>query len=230
MVKRISLPSNALEEICALVNLSSDQLKSLSELFSQADAANPLQPDFVERVAESLGINLDEARDIVAVCHFLLIHAEARDDEVFVEEILDDFKLFLQDNLRDEVREPTLGKFSENREDLKMLALPKPGPLLQKKIERLASEPEDQLESIRTICQLRPLFDGSEHNEEIKGLVPTVLVELKLENSEGESSVVLFGMNDEKLKEIEKVIARTREKVELISEKYQTEILPNQSK
>lgn len=225
MVKRIILPPGALDDVCTLLRLSRDQLNALNGVFSEGESAAPLRASFVTKVAETLRVNIDNARSIVTVCHFLLLHSEAKEDEEFVEDVLNDFREFLENSLEDPQKTEILSSFDRNRDVLASLATPKPAPLRLQKIRKLASGPEEQLESIRTICQLRPLFDGPEHEETIEGLVPVILVELELENEDGVSRTASFAMDHEKLDELENVIRRTREKLDAIQNKYGSELL-----
>lgn len=225
MVKRMILPSEALDDVCTLLRLSSEQLKALDELFTKGESASPLRAEFVNRVAESLQVNIEDARSVVMVCSFLLRRSEAKDDEDFVTDLLVDFREFLENSLPDDERQTVLAKFDGNREIFKSLATPKPAPLRVEKIRRLQSGPEQHIHSFRTVCQLRPLFEGPENDERIVGLVPMILLEIECADADGDCSTLAFSMDDEDLAELERVVKRTRAKLEAISEKYESEIL-----
>ncbi len=225
MVKRVDLPPDALDDVCTLVRLSADQLTALVELFSTAESAFPLTETFIAKVAEELRVSIEDARSVVVVCHFILLHSEAQGDEGFISDVLRDVREFLENSLpKDELR-GVLTSFDNNREILESLATPKPAPLRARKIERLASGPERRIDSIRTICQLRPLFEGPENDELIVGVVPSILLEIESVDDDDDSSTVAFSIDDKKLAELEKVVRRTREKLEAIREKYGSELL-----
>ncbi len=225
MVKRVDLPSDALDDVRALLRLSAAQLTKLDELFSTAESAFPLRETFINQVAETLKVSIDDARSVVMVCHFLLLHSEAHDDEDIVSDVLRDVREFLENLLAKDESRGVLASFDENRDTLKSLATPKPAPLRARKIERLASGPERRIDSIRTICQLRPLFEGPENDERIVGVVPSILLEIESVDDDDDSSTVVFSIDDKKLTELEEVIQRTREKLEAIRQRYASDLL-----
>ena len=59
MVKRVDLPSEALDDICTLLSLSALQLTDLEKLFTTGESAFPLRETFVNEVAETLRVNID---------------------------------------------------------------------------------------------------------------------------------------------------------------------------
>jgi hypothetical protein len=89
----------------------------------------------------------------------------------------------------------------------------------------LASGPEQTIQSIRTICQLRPLFEGPEHKEQIVGLVPTIVLEVETTDTEGDVQTVAFSLDSDALGTLEQVVKRTQEKLASIREKYGDELL-----
>jgi hypothetical protein len=89
----------------------------------------------------------------------------------------------------------------------------------------LASGPEQSILSIRTLCQLRPLFEGPEHEEQIVGLVPTIVLEVEATDADGDAQTVAFSLNSDALRSLEQVVKRTQEKLAAIREKYGDELL-----
>lgn len=228
MVKRVSLPSEAFDDIRTLICLSTEQLRTLDELFSNAESAFPLRASFINQVAENLKVGLDDARSVVVVCHFLLRHSDAQDDKEFVTGLLGDIREFLENSVPDEEQQSLLSQFDEKRGILESLASPKPAPLRERKIRRLESGPEPHVDDVRTVCQLRPLFEGQEREEFIAGLVPTILLEIETTISDGDSRTFAFSMGIDQLEQLEQVLKRTREKLEAIRMKYGSELLTSE--
>ena len=162
---------------------------------------------------------------MVVVCDFLLLRREVQDDEEFVIDLLHDLRQFLEDYVPEDDQQAVLTNFDENHEILKSLTTPKPAPLRVKKIRSLQSGPEQHVHAFRTICQLRPLFEGPENDEKIDGLVPMILLEIESGDADGVPSTLAFSMSEADLAELEKVVKRTREKLEAIHEKYGSELL-----
>jgi hypothetical protein len=228
MVRRVRFPTEALDDISVLLRLTNQQFQTLDKLFSSGESAFPLRNPFVEKVASELSVSSDEAGSIVAVCHFLLRDDDALDDASFVDEMLVDLREFLEQNLPESERESLLDAFDANANNLKSLTIPKPEPLRFQKIRKLANGPESQLESVRTICQLRPLFCGPEDNETIDGLLPVTLMEIELEDSDGDSITIVFRVNNDGLDELMSVIERTRMKLDAIAGKYGSDLLSDE--
>lgn len=227
MVKRLILPPDALDDFRTLLQLSSGQLKALEDLFSRGESATALRATFVNQVAETLQINIEDARSVTVVCSFLLSGAD-EDDADSVVELLDDLREFLENSLPDNDKQPVLDKFDQNREVLLSLATPKPARMRAQKIRGLLAGPEPHVHSFRTICQLRPLFEGPDNDETIVGLVPMILFEIESADADGDPNTLSFSMDAEDLEELEKVVKRTRMKLESIQEKYKSEMLASE--
>lgn len=224
MVKRLILPSEALGDFLALLHLSSDQLKTLENLFSTGESATALRATFVNQVAEALQISIEDARSVTVVCSFLLSGAEAADAD-YGRDLLEDVRKFLENALPEKDRQAVLDRFSQNREILLSLVTPKPARMRAKKIRGLLAGPEPHVHSFRTICQLRPLFEGPDNEETIIGLVPMILLEIESAGADGDSNTLSLSMDAEDLAELERVVKRTRMKLETIQEKYKSDVL-----
>jgi hypothetical protein len=227
MPKRVVLPSGAVDDVCTLLQLSSDQLASLDRLFATGESASPLRPSFINRVAETLNVRLDQARSVVMVCHFLLLQPDDLriEDPEYARELLDDLREFVESDVPESDKTTLLASLDTNRMMLESLAMPKPDRLRAQKIRRLASGPEQSILSIRTLCQLRPLFEGPEHEEQIVGLVPTIVLEVEATDADGDAQTVAFSLNSDALRSLEQVVKRTQEKLAAIREKYGDELL-----
>lgn len=224
MVKRLIVPSEALDDFCTLLSLSADQLKALEDLFSRGESATALRATFVNQVAETLQINIKDARSVTVVCSFLLSGADEENTDS-VGELLDDVREFFENSLPDNDRQPVLDQFDQHREILLSLVTPKPARMRAQKIRSLLAGPEPHVHSFRTICQLRPLFEGPDSDETIVGLVPMILLEIESANADGDPSSLSLSMDAEDLVELEKVVKRTRMKLKSIQETYKSEIL-----
>jgi len=225
MAKQLVLPREAFDDVCTLVRLTDKQLTSLGDLFATGESVNALRTVFIDRVAETLGIGTGQARSVVVVTHILLLRPRTEESEGYVDELLDDLRSFLEESATEADREAILADFDQKRPLFASLATPKQERLRAQKIRRLARGPERTVESVRTICQLRPMYEGPEHAEQIVGLVPVILLEIKTEDADGEDETFAFGLDSETVTSLGTVIERTKEKLKTIREKYGPDLL-----
>jgi hypothetical protein len=226
MVRRVEFPSEALDDVTKLLRLSNDQLEALDRLFSTGESAFPLRNSFVEKVENALCISSDVARSVVAVCHLLLRDIDAIEDKSYADEMLLDFRDFIETQVpENEGREALLGTFDDNLSVLKSLSTPKPEPIRLQKLRKLASGPESRLAAVRTICQLRPFFYGEKDNEEIEWLLPVILMEIELEEPNGTSRTAAFKIDNEMFEELQDVVNRTRMKIDVITQRFGSDII-----
>lgn len=227
MLRCLRVPPGALDDIRELILLDRDQLQNLDRLFSMARSASPLKNEFVSEVAESLHISVARAQSIVVVCHLLLLAPEDTEQvsEDRARDVIDDLKDFIGEH-EVEADRPKLLEALEAHFDLLMsLATPKSERQQSLKIRRLSQGPEARIESLRTICQLRPLFQGPMESEEITGLVPNIVLEIESTESDGMVRTTSFGLTTEMLEELSKVVERTKRKLDTIQQKYPQDIL-----
>ena len=148
-----------------------------------------------------------------------------KEDDSFRSELVDDIRDFLENLLPKVDKQSVLEQFDQNRELILSLVTPKPARMRALKIRGLMAGPEPHVHSFRTICQLRPLFEGPENDETIIGLVPMILLEIESADVDGDTNTLSLSMDAEDLAELEKVVKRTRMKLEAIQEKYKSDIL-----
>lgn len=218
MARLLRLPKRALDDVVALVSLDTNQLHALDELFSTKESAALDSESFIDKVTEKLGIDDARALSVLAVTSFVL---RMLSSGASASQAVDELREFVEENADDQQRETLVASIDANRPVLESLATAKPERLRGIKIRKLAEEPEHKAESFRTICQLRPLFEGPKEHEQIVGLVPTVLMELKLARSDdNRTETITFNLSREQLNDLREVIERTAKKIDAIQQKY----------
>ncbi|MEX0702015.1 MAG: hypothetical protein WD069_07960 [Planctomycetales bacterium] len=227
MAKRLVFPIAASADVLALVRLTPQQLRQLVELFSTADSAHPLRAEFINSIAETLRLPVSDARSVVAVLHCLLIPRDdsQHPDPAYARDLIDDLREFVDQQAPDDVKAALLTSLDTNRTLFESLATPKPLRVRALKVRRLASGPEPMLDSVRTLCQLRPLFEGEAHNEDIAGVVPSILLQFETTDQDGDAKTFAFGLTPSGLDELSATIERTKEKLEAIRNKYGPDLL-----
>ncbi len=218
------LPPQAVKDIASLISLDQTQLESLIEAFGTDDSVPPHSQSFIEQLSDRLGIGEDTIPGICAASSFLLHLGEMGNDSA--SEIVDTVKASILRATEDEAEKNELErKIDENRELLESLATPTPAWRRHQKIRTLVEGPERSAEGFRTICQLRPLFDGPEGDEAIEGLVPVILMEIRSRTSDDDCEGTTFALTEKKLQELKKVIERAETKMNLVRAKYSEQIL-----
>jgi hypothetical protein len=215
--KHLILPKSALHDVALLTRLDEDKLRALSEVFVSADSAPPSSPELVERVARGLALKTDAARAIVVVCQFLLTLVEQRG--ISPAEVLDDIREFVSQHDADLV-----GVIDAKRPALERLFTPSPERTRAIKVQSLTVL-HPMVESFRTVCELRPVFERLGQEETIVGYVPIILLEATIAGKEGEENKVLLQLSAATLKKLTEVIDRTEEKINKIRERFGNELL-----
>ncbi len=221
MTRVLELPTEALSDVMALVSLTQEQLLAFDRLLSMGESLLPIEPSFVEKISESLGIDEKKCRQVLPISLYLL------GTKGSAEEVVGDLRRLLEEENDLELKAKALAQLDANHEALESLCTEKPERARAKKIRKLRDRPEPCAESFRTICQLRPLFEGSENQEDIVGLVPSILVEIKLNSVNDEEETISFSLSREKLESFKKTLERALSKVGKIQERYGKELIGN---
>jgi hypothetical protein len=218
--RHVILPKTALDDVAALVQLHGQQLRALADCFASPESVSATSPEFIQRVSDRLKIGSEKAEMVVLVCQFLLTVVE---DGNPVREVLDDVRGYIGKN--DSSADKTLvSTFDARRSDLESLLAPKPERSRALKVRYLA-EVFPTVDSFRTVCELRPVFEGSSGQETIVGYVSVVLLEVKVSDSHEEESTIHLHLSPTKIKDLEGIIKRTREKLDIIQRKFGGELL-----
>lgn len=105
------------------------------------------------------------------------------------------------------------------------LLKPKPERSRALKVNYLAHGLHPTVDSVRTICELRPVFDCPREQEVIVGYVPTVCMEIESSDTEGNGTTVLLQLSPKMVQTFKQVIERTEEKLSAIRTKFGNELL-----
>jgi hypothetical protein len=222
MTRVLDLPTEALSDAMALVGLSQTQLLALEQLLSTEESLQPVEPSFIEKVSESLGIDERKCRQVVPISLFLL------GTKGSAEEVVGDLRRLLEEEKDSDLKARALAQLDTNRKALESVCTKKPERTLAIKIRNLRDKPEPTAESFRTICQLRPLFEGAENQEDdIVGLVPSILVEIELSMANGEDETVTFSLSRKNLESFKKTLERALYKIDKIQERYGNQLIGN---
>ncbi|AMV23173.1 hypothetical protein VT84_02095 [Gemmata sp. SH-PL17] len=216
MPRHLILPKDAFEDFRSLLALRSEQLEALVSFFATAESVTSVGADAAERIAAKLGIDYEAARNIVFVCTFLLSVVE---DGRPAEEVLLDVKAFTTEYI-DQNDKQLLGNFDKYRPLYLSLLTPTTERLRAQKVQYL-EDLRPKVTSFRTVCELRPVFETRESEEQITGLIPIVSLVVEMT----ESDRVILHLSPAQLKNLREVVARADKKIAALQTKFGTELL-----
>lgn len=222
MPKLLRLPTGALDDVVALLSLTEEQLRALDQLFTTKESAAPFRQSFIDRATERLGI--DETRTVAVLAVTTYVLGKVSTSGVAAQAV-DDLRDFLRENADSQQKDALITKLEADRALLESVVAPKQERLRGAKILRLSEGPERTAESFRTICQLRPLFEGAKDAEEIVGLVPTVLMEIGVAGPDERKETVAFSLSERQVDSLKEVIERTKKKIDAIRGIYGDQLL-----
>ena len=196
MYQLIRFPPDALPDVTALVRLSTDQLKTLAQMLDTKEAAPPIDQDFEDAVAEKLGVNTGCAE---AVVHISLILQRTNLNQEAATKTVEDFEQLIRSQTPDD-QDELLRLIGEKRDDLINVVRRKSAITLELQRRHIASGTQPAIESIRTLVQLRPLFERNEDGEpiDVECLIPSMTLELKFQRDDREHSAT-FSLTEDTL-------------------------------
>lgn len=221
MYQLIRFPPDALPDIRALVQLSNDQLKTLAQLLDTKEAAPPIDQDFEDAVAEKLGVNTGCAE---AVVHISLILQRTNLNQEAATKTVEDFEQLIRSQTPDD-QDELLRLIGEKRDDLINVVRRKSAITRELQRRHIASGTQPAIESIRTLVQLRPLFERNEDGEpiDVECLIPSMTLELKFQRDDREHSAT-FSLTEDTLDKLIDSLEDARSKWALLNQKYSDQI------
>jgi hypothetical protein len=211
MTRTILVPSEALGGLRVLSALSPDQLKSVLQAFEATGAEDPTV--ICLRIAETTGIGDSEAVDLYRVVDYL--SGQLADKRLFdPSAILPDLDLALAES----GARPASDLFRSPPKDLLSLLNPASDWRVLRKKHELLGGIVNPIQSLRTVCDLRPVFD--EPREHLRGAGITITLEFLVTNSEGHSQQIVVTADEQMLEKILGKITEAQRKVAQIRETY----------
>lgn len=217
MFQQIRFPPEALDDVRALVNLEVEQLRRLSKLLDSKDAAPPIDDSFEDQVAKRLDLSADTAESVVRVAIVLqsldLSQSAAKEGVQDIEELV-----------RSESQEDTddlLAQVESKRDELIAIAKRKQTITRELDLRRIAVGTQPAIDAIRTLVQLRPLYERDEDHApiDVECLVPAMTLEMKYRKDERSHSAT-FSLSEATLDELISSLEDAREKWKILKNKY----------
>lgn len=218
MPRHLFLPKQSLKDVRTLLRLDEGQIRALEELLGTGESISPRSPDFVQNVSARLRIESDAAASVALVGQFLLTVVEEGHPP---DEIIDDVRHFIEQFPEERA---LLTSIEAKRKLLASMLTPKPERARALKIRYLQSI-HPTVESFRSVCELRPVFERKDNEEQIVGYVPTVLLEVKQADAEGDESQIVLNLSPATLQSLAKVVKRAEEKLTAIRRRLGEQLL-----
>jgi hypothetical protein len=220
-VPQLLLPKTAVKDVKLLLSLDVDTLRKLDEFLSKAESVKSRAAELAEGLSEHSGVDPQTVETAIMVCqYFLSVVADGAKPE----EIVNQLVAFIARNAPEDKQ--VLTTIDRKRQALVSLLTPKPAMRRAMKVEYLAHGPQPTVDSFQTICDVRPVFETVEGKEEIVGYVPTILLQAKVSDPNGESRQTIFlYMTSKDLELLKEVVERTEEKLSAIRAKFGDNLL-----
>ena len=178
--RHLFLPRQSLRDVGTLLRLDPERILALGRLLDTKESVQPGGPSFNQRVVSELRLNSDAAASVVLVGQFLLTVTEGVNQP---EEVLDDVREFLNQYAVGDDKE-LVAAFDTKRTVLRTLLAPKPNRSKALKV-RYLSNVFPTVDAVRSVCELRPVFEHTHDTEDIAGYVPSILLEIKQSTTDG---------------------------------------------
>jgi hypothetical protein len=201
-----TIPERHIEGFREFFSADSQTREKIISIFSRSLVGQSVG-DLSKQLNSELGIELEKAKSIVRAITSLLSVVAKRNlqPKEFIDEIVDTYytqtKELRQDNESVKKQLAELISISQNYQ-------------LTIKARNLAFEREKIIESFRIITDVRPVFDNSEVKE-IRGSI--IIHNLKIDYTEdGFTHSAMFALDENDLKEFNRLILRTQQKESLL--------------
>ena len=208
-IPTMSLPTSLGAAIAPIAVLTDDEFTTLARATSTPRSFSLKPKDIKELSAEvaTLATNLPYA---LSALSFLYSRLDPYRDkapwEAIIEKVVEDFDVECNEDQR-EVLKLRLGQLLETN----------PGFASFRKAQRLQKGFLPNAVSFRSMVDLRPDFGGDE-NIRFDGLLKIIQFRITTDSDDRDDNEFVFQLNEEALLEMEKAIARARDKLRALSE------------
>ena len=205
------LPTASAPDLKIFAGLTSQQLWSLSEIL-RADSGSTEQ-DMVS-ISVELKVSPEEARSIYTIARYCI----RQSNDYSPEEIHDS----MVDLLVEKGNESGVLALRENASAIRNLfsVCRTPRRTREEKVQFLLYSSQKTVDSVRSICEIRPVFLETNGEERIDGHVSLVRLFFEQSDLEGNREVTSIAFTPSGLKSLEDCIERTWKKLIMIDEKY----------
>jgi hypothetical protein len=210
--RNLTIPKEFQEDVRVLLSLSPEQIGAISRLLGSKRELGAGIPAY-RLLAKVADLSTSDALD--AWTAFLNLGRQQERLGLPAERVVDDLETVLpedQEGLEPARRKALIELFSEGAEDRNLL----------EKADYLRNALVPHVTEVKTICDLRPLFDKA--RKEIKGATLVVLLGISSHNEEHEDETVVFQLTRTKLTQIRESLEEAERKLAVMEEKWKNEL------
>jgi len=169
------------------------------------------------KIAEVLIISETRAIQLYsAICY---LSDTALEREISAERILSELIAAIKSgDLEPKKKKPLWDFIQKNTKQLNCIISPHAKWRIGRKKRRLLSGINNSIEAIRTICDVRPIFDETRKTIIDEGI--TISLEFMVRNMTNRHEKIILTMNEESLEKLKKQITMTEQKIMAIKSRY----------
>lgn len=197
------IPDSGREEISTLLSLSAEQLRAIAETLRSIDTLKHKQPSY-RRIADKANITNEEALSALSATANLLLQRKRY--SLNDEQLLNDLRILCQeemDTIDDETKSALLDLLSESDEGY-----------IVDKAESLKSGFSPHIASMRSICDVRPVFDKDKKT--IKGVLIIASLGITIHDEQHRAQTTVINLSREQLKNLKELIQETEGKMDVM--------------
>lgn len=216
MAHWLFLPDDAFDDLTRLAKLAPDKLPKLRALLDSSEFE--LRYKFFVKLADQLGVSDEAAAKLCSFINYVQVQ-RARNNEAG-ESVPGELEYFLRAaGKQAEEAELVLKYIRDNRDTLAQLFSEPALFESAEKLRGLETGPLPHLDSVRTYCDLRPVYD--KHADKIVSTFPVITLSLTIHDTTAEEMKdILVQLTESDLKEFRKQFNRLDKKLAKLKELY----------
>jgi len=189
---RLYIPEDGIGDIRTLLSLSDAQINQLSSLLD-SDLITESSNALLDRLSDALQCRASVCATAWSVARYVGSQKKTQKiaDDDLIAQLVDEVKTSAPD-LAEQI--------SSRRSLLLALFAPKPEADRHRKIHRLTWGPEKAAKVFRTVCDLRPVFDGE--RKVILTSIPVTLLVVDYTDEGGDEQTIVLQLNNESLERL----------------------------
>lgn len=202
MVKTLLIPESGREDVSVLLALTAEQMRQVSEVLNSRDTLRSSDPIFLQVARRA---RLDPYKALSVMNAVTNVTRQCRWLELEIDQVLDTLATFAAESE---------GLEGPRREALSELLAQSDEGYFVEKAERLRNAFVPRLLSVRSICEIRPVFDKERQN--IEGALAVVLLALVANDETDEDRRMVVQLDRRDLVRLKQAIDVAEQKLDVI--------------
>jgi hypothetical protein len=202
------IPDSRRDDVRMLLSLSPDQLRSIKETLHSRETLKAKELSY-QRVAQNANISYKEALSVLTALTNLI--GQRKRYSLSDEQLLADLKAGWSDVIK---------KYEHDNEQalIELLSVSDEGYFVEK-AEDLRTSFIPHMISVRSICDMRPVFD--QNREEIEGALLVVLLGITTHNTNHENETFVVQLTRSDLNDLRNCLDETEKKLKVMEKMFE---------